>query len=276
MQRAQEPIRWFISDLHLSENTPKTLSKLLGWINTIAAPNNELYLLGDIFDYWVGGDHIPQCAQTLAQHLKPASQKGCSIFFMPGNRDFLIGNQYLEKISAVLLPDPYPLKFKEKIICLSHGDQLCTDDIEYQAFRQISRNPNWQKSFLSQSLEKRIETAQKLREHSKQRKVTTEKQATNLKNGLIGIMDVNTKAVQQAFLGRWPNGDKTPHCSIIIHGHTHKTAYHRQTKNHTGERWVLADWDFDNNNRGNTLKVATDGIQLINISEFNLPIDSMS
>jgi UDP-2,3-diacylglucosamine hydrolase len=272
MQCAQEPVRWFISDLHLSENTPKTLVTLLRWLETIATPNCELYLLGDIFEYWVGDDYIPPCAQALALCLKKASQAGLCIFFMPGNRDFLLGKQYLKNFSGTLLPDPYPLQAHGKTICLSHGDQLCTDDLEYQAFRLKSRNQNWQNTFLNQTLEKRITTACTLREHSKQRKATTACQNEHS----IDIMDVNNQAVQQAFSGQWPNLNKTPACCIIIHGHTHRSAHHPANHRQNGDRWVLSDWDFENseNSRGNTLKIDANDITLINIKALIPPIDS--
>ena len=217
----------FISDCHLCDSRTHITQAFIKFCNEIAVKAHSLFILGDLFEYWAGDDVI----ETGVHHstitaLKNLSAYGVKVFFMHGNRDFLLDDRFLEATGGTLLNDPSLLNLFNKPVLLSHGDALCTDDIAYQQFRLKVRNESWQKQFLDQPLASRITYIEQIRIKSEDEKSTKTMQ----------IMDVNPDAVES--LLRTKN-----YPPIFIHGHTH-----RPRKNsilldgHQIDRWVLGDW----------------------------------
>ena len=217
----------FISDLHLCSSRPAITQQFVDFLSTIAGKTEALYILGDLFEYWAGDDDIndPRHRGIIAalSALKPA---GTQVFFMHGNRDFLLGEDFAQETGITLLPDPTLLTLYGKRVLLTHGDMLCTDDVAYQAFRQQVREPAWQGDFLSQPLATRKAQIEALRQRSEQEKSQKAE----------SIMDVNAEAVN-ALLRQYDYPE------LLIHGHTHRPAHHLiQVDGHRCERWVLGDW----------------------------------
>ncbi len=220
------PHTLFISDLHLCDSRPQIGQAFIQFLAEIAPKADALYILGDLFEYWAGDDIIKHDA------LQPSIHELCSlaeiipVYFLRGNRDFLIGAGF-EKASGVhILPDPSLLTLYGKSVLLSHGDALCTDDVAYQNFRKQVRSETWQSQFLSQPLSSRIAQIEQLRAQSEQAKSAKTMQ----------IMDVNTSVVENLLreFGYPP---------IFIHGHTHRPKKHlHEIDGNTCERWVLGDW----------------------------------
>lgn len=229
-----------------------------GFLRRQAGTGTAFALLGDIFEYWVGDDHESPVADELAQACQHAAQQGSTLYFMHGNRDFLVGQAFLDRCRMQALPDPWHGELFGIPTVLTHGDLLCTDDLGYQQFRRMSRSPEWQSDFLSKPLEARVAYAQHLRAESMKNKASARTQ----------IMDVNADAVARAMDGRWPEGSVTPFAQRMIHGHTHRPAEHAVMcqdghASRTSLRVVLPDWDFDDaaNPRGYALQVDAAGIQ---------------
>ena len=216
----------FISDLHLCADRPALTAVFERYLAGPARAAKRLYILGDLFEYWAGDDDVDDPLATLvASQIKALAGAGCSVFFMPGNRDFLLGTDFARHASLEILPEPTLIMLDEQPAVLCHGDSLCTDDIAYQAFRNQVRNPAWQAQFLTQPLAVRKQIIAGVRMKSEEAK--SEKAAA--------IMDVNTAAVT-ALLRE--NGFPR-----LIHGHTHRPAKHSlNVEGHVCERWVLADW----------------------------------
>ena len=216
----------FVSDLHLKAERPDITRAFLQFLNDTATHADALYLLGDIFEAWIGDDAPMPEFETLFASLKTLSKQGCKLYFQHGNRDFLVGKHFLESIGATQLEEKHRVSLPIGDALLMHGDQLCTDDKDYQNFRTLVRNPDWQKEFLSKPVNERLSIAQQLRATSQQR--TTEK--TN------DIMDVNPLAVTSVL--------QEANVELLIHGHTHRPAIHyNQIKTDQGIRVVLGDWD---------------------------------
>lgn len=216
----------FISDLHLKAERPDITRAFLHFLTETASHADALYLLGDIFEAWIGDDlPLPEFEPILAA-LKSLSNQGCRLYFQHGNRDFLVGDIFLQKIGATLLKEKHLVKLPVGPALLMHGDQLCTDDKDYQEFRSMVRNPEWQAAFLAKPINERIAIAKQLRAASQQR--ATEKSDD--------IMDVNPAAVSAAL--------KESNVELLIHGHTHRPAIHyNQMGESSGIRIVLGDWD---------------------------------
>ena len=216
----------FISDLHLSAETPRIARR---FEDLLAGPVREadgLYILGDLFEYWAGDDDgaDPFNARMLGA-LRAATEAGTPIHFLAGNRDFLVGEGFAAATGVTLLSDPYVLSVPAWQFVLSHGDALCTDDREYQAFRQQVRNPEWQRGFLAQPLATRKQMIAAIRQRSEATK--REKDAA--------IMDVNPGATED-FLRDYGY-------ATLIHGHTHRPATHDHIVDGIHcQRWVLSDW----------------------------------
>ncbi|OAM51548.1 UDP-2,3-diacylglucosamine diphosphatase [Methylovorus sp. MM2] len=217
----------FISDLHLCHTRPAITAQFIAFLASTAKDAEALYILGDFFEYWAGDDDIADAHhQHIIGALKGLSSSGTKIFFMHGNRDFLIADIFAASAGLTLLPDPTLLEVYGKRILLSHGDTLCTDDLDYQAFRKQVRAPAWQKAFLDQPLATRKAQIEALRQRSESEK--------SYKNE--SIMDVNPDAVHTLLRD-------FDYPEILIHGHTHRPALHQLTYDgHTSERWVLGDW----------------------------------
>jgi UDP-2,3-diacylglucosamine hydrolase len=218
--------RVFISDLHLAPERPQIIELFMRFADDIAAKADELYILGDFLEYWLGDDDPTPALTPVFDKLDELAVKHqTKIFFMHGNRDFLVGRQLAERCHFQLIDDIYPLQILGQDALLMHGDTLCTDDIEYQKFRQVVRSDAWQQDILSKSLQERIEIAKNLRDQSK--KSNSEKSES--------IMDVNQAETDKTFIDN--------EVSLIIHGHTHRPAIHHKTINSTDTtRVVLGDW----------------------------------
>ena len=214
-----------ISDLHLHADSPwlgplfsRTLAQWAGQIDA-------LYILGDLFEYWVGDDDDDAfaCAMVAAMH---AFSRQTPLYIMHGNRDFLLGDDFARASGAVLLPDPHPLHVAGRDYLLSHGDALCSDDTAYQQFRTMVRQPQWQQAFLQKPLAER---------HAIARHIRGESEARKQQYGPDAISDVSANAVA-ALLAAHPG-------HTLIHGHTHRPAHHQlQVAGQPRERWVISDW----------------------------------
>ncbi|PHS19259.1 MAG: UDP-2,3-diacylglucosamine diphosphatase [Kangiella sp.] len=222
-----------ISDLHLSQDRADLTALFTQYMNDFATKSEKLYVLGDLFEVWIGDDCLANDIndedstfyQNVISQFKNYSDNIGELFFMHGNRDFLIGEMFEKATGGKILPEPFFFYHNDKQTALMHGDSLCTDDKEYQEFRAMVRNQVWQKEFLSLPKEKRIEIATGLREQSKdaQKEKTSE------------IMDVNQDSVIEFI--RENNVDQ------LIHGHTHRQdTHHYEIGKNKMTRHVLADW----------------------------------
>ncbi len=233
----------FIADLHLKPSEPQTLSLACKFF-TAASQAKALYILGDLFEYWLGDDAADPGLQLIHDALLKLSESGCKLHLMHGNRDFLLGHTYAESIKATLhISDTLTIKLGSQEYLLLHGDTLCTDDVGYQQLRQYVRNPDWQAQFLAKTVEERMGEANNLREKSRQ--AVADKQAV--------IMDVNEEAVVRCF-----NEHKI---NTLIHGHTHRPNEHQYNAASPRTRLVLGDWHNDHAvfalHDGQTLKLDT-------------------
>jgi len=217
---------FFISDLHLQAERPDITRAFVHFIQTTAKHAKQLYILGDLFEAWIGDDMpVPEFEHVFSS-LKNLSSSGCQIYFQCGNRDFLVGQQLMARIGATLLSDKAIVSLPVGPALLMHGDQLCTDDIEYQSFREMVRNPAWQQDFIDKPLKERIAIAKQLRNASKARGMEKADE----------IMDVNAQVVETAF--------KNANVDLIIHGHTHRPNIHTTAiDDHCRSRIVLGDWN---------------------------------
>ena len=221
----------FISDLHLCDSRPHITAALIQFLERTASKAQALYILGDLFEYWAGDDAIEDdlikisAQQPVILALRSLSSS-VPVFFMAGNRDFLIGDNFADSTGITILPDPSLISPYGKPVLLSHGDALCTDDIAYQTFRAEVRSQAWQNQFLSQPLANRIAYIEQLRVKSEQEKSTKSMQ----------IMDVNTVAVEDLL-------SQYNYPPLFIHGHTHRPNTHiYNLAGHICERRVLGDW----------------------------------
>jgi len=215
----------FISDLHLDETRPQIVDLFVRFLADEARKADALYILGDLFESWIGDDDDAPLATRIAHALRSLRDSGVPIYFMHGNRDFLLGAEYAKRAGMELLADPTIVELDGERTLLMHGDTLCTDDVEYQKFRGLVRNPAWQQQFLAKPLAERRAFAAQARGES--RKQTAMKAAE--------IMDVNQGAVESAM--------RTHGVRRLIHGHTHRPATHRfDLDGQAAERIVLGDW----------------------------------
>ena len=215
---------FFISDLHLEQNKPHLTKAFENFINSKVNSHDELFILGDFFEQWIGDDNEDNFIKGIKNILKLKTAEGLKIYFMHGNRDFLIGDKFCNDVGAKLLEDPFIFNLNEKKIMLMHGDSLCTDDKDYQEFRNLVRNKDWQKDFLSKVLKERKEVAKSLREISSLENKTKDE----------AIMDVNQDEVLRII--------ENHSIDVLIHGHTHRPDIHDENG---VPRMVLGDWgDF--------------------------------
>ncbi len=221
------PHALFISDLHLSASRPGITDLLLRFLQQTAAPAQSLYILGDLFEFWLGDDTLDEpLNRTVIDALSRLAGAGTSVRFMHGNRDFLVGTGFAAATQAEILADPSVLDLYGVRTLLMHGDTMCTDDRAYQAFRAHVRNPEVQRQFLCLPVAARRQQVGQVRAESDEQK--QEKSAE--------IMDVTPAAVDDALrLAEYP--------PRLIHGHTHRPARHEHVVDgRRCERWVLADW----------------------------------
>ncbi|WP_180064712.1 UDP-2,3-diacylglucosamine diphosphatase [Acinetobacter sp. YH12095] len=212
----------FIADLHLSPNHPRLVRGFLDLLDAYQNKNTQLYILGDWFNAWIGDDYTAAWLDEVVTRLKQFSQAGNQIYFIVGNRDFALGQKFLDQFSGQLLPDVYTLHIGSQQVRLEHGDALCTDDVSYQKFRKIIRNPIILGILKKTPLAFRQKLAQGFRKKSQQ--------ANQIKS--YDVMDVNADAVSQAL----------QHADVLIHGHTHRPNIHNE---HGKPRIVLGDWRAD-------------------------------
>lgn len=219
----------FISDLHLAPQAPGVTRIFRDFLAGRARAAEQLFILGDLFEAWPGDDCLDDPEESFAADIVDALRAlvtaGVAVSVLHGNRDFLLGEHFAARSGARLLPDPYVLSLPTWQFVLSHGDLLCTDDHEYQAFRSLARRPDWQSAFLARSLAERKAMAGAARRQSES--------AKREKAGYL--MDVNAGASDD-FL-------RAHGYATMIHGHTHRPATHDHLVDgiHV-ERWVLADW----------------------------------
>jgi len=216
----------FVSDLHLTPERPRANELFFDFASGAATHAAALYLLGDLFEYWVGDDDLEDPFNaSIAGALNALSGKGVALYFMHGNRDVLIGRAFAARCGAKLIEDPTLLDLHGARTLLMHGDTLCTDDVEYQKFRAYAHDPGNQRRFLAQPPAERKKQMLGMRAESEKSK----------QDKAAEIMDVAPAAVEKALReSGYPR---------LIHGHTHRPARHAHVVDgHACERWVLTDW----------------------------------
>ena len=215
----------FISDLHLDPGRPVITELFLGFLKNRATRAEALYILGDLFEAWVGDDDDAPMNQAVCRALKACAGSGTAVYVMHGNRDFLMGEGFADQSGVTLLDDPARIDLYGTPTLLMHGDLLCTDDTEYQTFRKMVRDPDWQSALLARPLDERRLMAQEMRASSREQ--TGGKPES--------IMDVNGDTVVDVM--------QSQHVVRLIHGHTHRPAIHElEVAGDLSQRIVLGDW----------------------------------
>lgn len=219
-----------ISDLHLQVNRPELSTLAFSLFDKIARDCDTLYILGDLFEYWIGDDCRDQIADEVATRLTALANHDVEIIVMHGNRDFLLGEQYVDSFGGTLIrEDTISVKLAGTTTLLLHGDTLCTDDIRYQEFRKAVRSQSWQQEFLSKPIDERQATAIKIRNESR---------AQGKRAHETNIADISDTALELIISETGVNR--------VVHGHTHRPARHEHnTQHHPTERLVLGDWHED-------------------------------
>ena len=213
----------FISDLHLEPIENKRAKAFFQFIDNAVNKHEELYILGDFFEYWIGDDDTQSVNKLIMQKLKTASNNGLKIYFIHGNRDFLIGSEFESETGVKILADQHTFNIGEKKIMISHGDAFCVDDVEYQEMKREIRSDSWKKDFLTKSISERVDFANNLRTKSSERN----------SNKPENIMDVNDNYVLEVV--------RREKIDILIHGHTHRPAVHKLEN--SSIRAVLGSWE---------------------------------
>lgn len=215
----------FISDLHLDPAHPEVAQAFFRFMENDAPQAEALYILGDFFEAWIGDDLQHPFVEQVKQSLRTLVDKNIPVYLMHGNRDFLIGEQFCQQTGCQLLDDPTLVELYGEKVLLMHGDTLCTNDVDYLAFRDMVRNPAWQQDFLSKTLQERLAIAENIRAASKEKTGQLEYE----------IMDVTQSEVEKVMTEY--------QVQLLIHGHTHRPAVHQLKVNgKAAERVVLGDW----------------------------------
>lgn len=215
----------FVSDLHLEADRPDIGNQFIQFLRTEAIEADDLYILGDLFEAWVGDDDPNTHYAKIKMAIRKVVDKGVPVYFMHGNRDFMIGRQFANETGVEILQDPYPVTMYGQKALLSHGDALCTDDTQYQRVRLMTRNPDWQASILAKPLKERLRIAEEARRQSLERTL----------NLSMDIMDVNQDEVRRVI--------KQHGVDVLLHGHTHRPDIHTvDLGNRKAKRIVLGDW----------------------------------
>jgi UDP-2,3-diacylglucosamine hydrolase len=231
----------FISDLHLDDSRPHITALFLDFLAREARDASALYILGDLFEAWIGDDAPSVVGDQVAEGLADLAARGVPSFFIHGNRDFLVGDAFARRARMTLLPDPSLLDIDGERVLLMHGDTLCIDDAKYQAFRGETRSPVWQRKFLALPVAERLRIAEQARAES--RKYTRAADSA--------LMDVNAGEVDRTLAAY--------RVRRLVHGHTHRPNVHRwNVEDAAFERIVLGDWY----EQGSVLRVAADRIEL--------------
>lgn len=235
----------FISDLHLALEKKEITERFLSFLKNQARTASSVYILGDLFDVWIGDDDTTPPIKTIKTELKSLTDSGTQVFLQQGNRDFLMGEQFCQQTGITLLDDYVVIQINEVNTLLTHGDLLCTDDIPYQAFRKKSHTQEWKNNVLSKPLLVRLVAARwyRFRSYFHKRKKSAE------------IMDVNQLTVV--------NEMQKYNCLRLIHGHTHRPAIHDfEINGEAAQRFVLAEWKKE---RIEILRWNSAGYQIENI-----------
>ena len=239
----KQEVTYFIADLHLAQNRPDMTACFLRFLKDDATQAQRLYILGDLFEAWIGDDDDSAYLTTIAKALNTLSALGTEIYYIHGNRDFLLGQRFAKKSAMHLLPEVDLIDLYGKSVVIMHGDTLCTRDIGYQKFRKKSRSWWWQAIVKSLPLSLRKKMAADYRKKSAA--------ATAMKQQ--DIMDVTPDEVIKCL--------ESYHSQLLIHGHTHRPAVHELTANNKeAKRIVLGDWY----EQGAWLKVTPTSMQLMN------------
>jgi len=231
----------FISDLHLEAGRPEIGEQFLDFLDDEAREAEALYILGDFFEYWIGDDDPDEYYAEIKRALRRLVDYGVQVYFMHGNRDFMIGDAFAAETGVTILTDPHRADMYGNSVLLSHGDALCTDDLEYQKMRAMTRDPDWQAMMLAKPLEERIAIARHARAQSQARNAALSE----------AIMDVNADAVRDT-ISRYG-------VDILLHGHTHRPGIHLlDIDDRTAKRVVLGDWY----EQGSVVRWDEDGLEL--------------
>lgn len=230
----------FISDLHLQPSHPHTCAAFLLFLEERAMAAQSLYLLGDLFEYWAGDDDLSDpFHQSITQAIRAVSDAGVAVYWIAGNRDFLVGPAFAAAAGLTLLAEPHVAEIGGQRITLVHGDNECTDDLNYMAFRAQVRDPAWQAQFLALPLAQRKGIIAGMREGSRAAHTTKS----------YALMDVTPAAIDALHSATGSD--------IILHGHTHRPALHVDGAK---RRFVLPDWEPDAEPpRGGWIAVTGDG-----------------
>lgn len=215
----------FISDLHLEADRPDISKQFLAFLEQDAREAEELYILGDLFEAWVGDDDPNTHYFTIKRALRKLVDRGTPIYFMHGNRDFMIGREFANETGIKILEDPYRVTMYGQKALFSHGDILCTDDVQYQRVRKMVRDPEWQRNMRKKPLKERLRIAAEARRQSLEATI----------NKSLQIMDVNQGAVESMI--------RDHNVDVLLHGHTHRPNVHSvDLGNRKAKRIVLGDW----------------------------------
>jgi UDP-2,3-diacylglucosamine hydrolase len=218
----------FISDLHLASDLPRVSQGFLALMQKLQGQCAALYVLGDLFEVWVGDDNLSNYNQQIIQAFRTLSDSGTALYFVHGNRDFLLGAEFVRACGGQLLGERTVIQLGHQPVLIEHGDALCTSDEKFMAFRLQSRHPIWQQMMLAKPLEERLQIAELWRMQSKMQN----------SNKPENIMDVTPEAVTQVM---------TEHqVTTLLHGHTHRPFVHELGVNEqAAKRIVLGDWQED-------------------------------
>lgn len=215
-----------ISDLHLSTARPAITHSFIQLVESFYGKIHHLYILGDLFNYWVGDDYSDTEVVRVKQLLRQAKKHQIHSYFIHGNRDFLLGTGFAAETGIQILPDESPIMFAQQPAIITHGDQLCTRDSAHQQFRTMTQSIAWRKAILAKPLPERVQLAEQFRTASK----------ANHSRQAEDIMDVTPEAVTALM--------EKHQVQLLIHGHTHRPAVHQLKVNHKpGQRIVLGDWE---------------------------------
>ena len=236
----------FIADIHLGNEHPEISQRFVEFLQQQAVAAEAVYILGDLFEVWIGDDAVQAEHQAAINALKQLTDSGTPVYVMHGNRDFLLAQEFEIMAGCQLISDPLLIDLYGTPTLLMHGDSLCTDDIEYMQMRQQLRGPQWQQQFLGDSIEQRVQTARQYRDESRSRS----------KEKSEAIMDVNANAVIEIM--------RQHGVMQLIHGHTHRPAIHElEVDGQAAKRIVLGDWYSQNS----SLHCDKDGCRLSNLAE---------
>jgi UDP-2,3-diacylglucosamine hydrolase len=241
----------FISDLHLTLERPHTVQRFQRLLEELGSKGRELVILGDLFEYWAGDEEVAEgIGAVVSSALRSLTESGTPVYVMHGNRDVLLGDGFAQATGAVFLADPCHAPLGGVATLLTHGDAYCTLDTAYQAFRRRAHDPFWQRLFLGRSLTLRRALIGQVRRVSEAGK----------KKMAAQIMDVTPEAIEQAL--------RSAGVRRMIHGHTHRPARHSlELDGQSAERWVLSDWDFDDDpGRGGYLQIRGGELVAVDLS----------